>query len=118
MARILEKADIDVLHVDVGCYEAWYKAISTVYAAQEHQMTVVEAVKKSVGIPVIGQGKMFDPVKAEKAVAEQKTDYIALGHQMLADPHWANKVKAGALEDIVPCIGCNECLLSGFSGNP
>lgn len=116
MARILEKSGIDLLHVDVGCYEVWYKAISTVYAIQEHQMPVVEAIKKSVGIPVIGQGKMFDPIRAEKAVAEQKTDYIALGHQMLADPHWANKVKEGALDDIIPCIGCNECLLSGFSG--
>ncbi|WRK52256.1 hypothetical protein SD457_17680 [Coprobacillaceae bacterium CR2/5/TPMF4] len=35
---------------------------------------------------------------------------------MLADPHWVNKVKKNQLEDITPCVGCNECLLSGFSG--
>lgn len=116
MAKILEAANIDALHVDVGCYEAWHKAISTVYEKEEHQMDVVEAVKKTVSIPVLGQGKMFDPVKAEKAIAEGKTDYIVLAHQMLADPAWANKVKEGNIMDIVPCIGCNECLLSGFSG--
>jgi len=43
-------------------------------------------------------------------------DYVGLGHQMLADPHWSNKAQAGKNEDIIPCIGCNECLHSGFSG--
>lgn len=116
MAKILEAANVDALHVDVGCYEAWHKAISTVYEKEEHQMDVVEAVKNIVALPVLGQGKMFDPEKAEKALIEGKTDYIVLGHQMLADPSWANKVKAGNTMDIVPCIGCNECLLAGFSG--
>lgn len=116
MARILDKANIDLLHVDVGCYEAWYKAITTVYAPEAHQMPIVEAVKQVVKHPVIGQGKLCDPAKAESAVAQQKLDYIALAHQLLADPSWPNKVKAGTVEDIVPCIGCNECLLGGFSG--
>ncbi|HEX3078098.1 MAG TPA: NAD(P)/FAD-dependent oxidoreductase [Lachnospiraceae bacterium] len=116
MAKILEAANVDALHVDVGCYEAWHKAISTVYEKEEHQMDVVEAVKRIVNVPVLGQGKMFDPAKAENAVVTGKTDYIVLGHQMLADPAWANKVKAGDTMDIVPCIGCNECLLAGFSG--
>jgi len=116
MTKILEAANVDALHVDVGCYEAWNKAISTVYEKEGHQMDVVEAVKKIVSLPVLGQGKMFDPERAEKAVVEGKVDYIVLGHQMLADPDWANKVKAGDTMDIVPCIGCNECLLAGFSG--
>ncbi|HEX3023135.1 MAG TPA: NAD(P)/FAD-dependent oxidoreductase [Lachnospiraceae bacterium] len=116
MAKILEAANVDALHVDVGCYEAWHKAISTVYEKEEHQLDVVEAVKRLVNVPVLGQGKMFDPAKAESAVVKGKTDYIVLGHQMLADPAWANKVKAGDTMDIVPCIGCNECLLAGFSG--
>ncbi len=116
MAKILEEANIDALHVDVGCYEAWYKAISTVYEKEAHQMDVVEAVKKKVQLPILGQGKMFDPEKAENAVADGKTDYIVLAHQMLADPAWANKVRTGNTMDIIPCIGCNECLLAGFSG--
>lgn len=116
MAKILDNTDIDLLHVDVGCYEAWYKAISTVYAPQGHQLPVVEAVKKIVRHPVIGQGKLFDPALAEKALEENKFDYVALAHQMLADPQWPNKVREGRQEDIVPCIGCNECLLAGFSG--
>lgn len=116
MAKILDASEVDALHVDVGCYEAWYKAISTVYAAHGHQLPVVEAVKKTVKKPVLGQGKMFDPEDASRAVAEERLDYVVLAHQMLADPQWPNKVQEGRLDDIVPCLGCNECLLAGFSG--
>lgn len=117
MAKILEEAGVNALHVDVGCYEAWYKAISTVYQAEGHQIPIFEAVKKTVSVPVIGQGKLFDPKLAESVLQENKTDFVALGHQMLSDPAWPNKVKSGETYDIVPCIGCNECLKNGFSGN-
>ena len=31
IARLLEKAGADALHVDTGCYEVWYRQIPTVY---------------------------------------------------------------------------------------
>lgn len=116
MAKILVNANIDALHVDVGCYEAWYKAISTVYAKEGHQLDIVKAIKENVSIPVLGQGKLFDPNKAAEAVNEGILDYVVLAHQMLADPQWANKIKQNQIDEIRPCIGCNECLLAGFSG--
>jgi len=116
MAKIFEEAGADALHVDVGCYEAWYKAISTVYSDPAHQIDASSAVKAAVSIPVLGHGKLFDPALAEKAVADEKLDYVGLAHQLLADPAWPNKVKEGRTYDITPCIGCNECLLAGFSG--
>ena len=36
---------------------------------------------------------------------------MALARYLLADPDWANKVKEGRPEDIIPCLGCHEgCL--------
>ena len=116
MAKILEGAGVDALHVDVGCYEAWYKAISTVYAPQGHQLPVVRAIKDVVSVPVLGQGKLFDPAKASQVLEDGVLDEVVLAHQMLADPFWPKKVESGHFDDIRPCIGCNECLLSGFSG--
>lgn len=116
MAKILEGAGVDALHVDVGCYEAWYKAISTIYAPQGHQLPVVRAIKDVVSVPVLGQGKLFNPAEASQALEAGVLDEVVLAHQMLADPFWPKKVESGHFDDIRPCIGCNECLLSGFSG--
>lgn len=113
IAKLLEKAGADALHVDTGCYEVWYRQIPTVYEKPGCQLFAAEAVKAAVSIPVIAQGKLNHPELAEKIVADGNADLIAIGHQSLADPQWANKVKNGELDEIIPCIGCNNCLHMG-----
>ena len=116
MAKILEKAGVDALHVDTGCYEEWFQAITTVYSDYGHKLDVQKAIKEVVSVPVLGDGKLTDPKLAAKVIEEETLDYVGLAHQLLADPNWPNKVKKGNIEDITPCVGCNECLLAGFSG--
>ena len=116
MAKILEKAGVDALHVDTGCYEEWFQAITTVYSKPGFKLDVQKAIKDVVSVPVLGDGNLKDPEVAKKAIEDGILDYVGLAHQMLADPYWPKKVKAGHPEDIAPCVGCNECLLSGFSG--
>ena len=116
MAKILEKAGVDALHVDTGCYEEWYQAITTVYSNDGHKLDVQKAIKEVVSIPVLGDGKLLKPELAKEVVENGPLDYVGMGHQLLADPYWPTKVKKGQDEDIAPCVGCNECLLAGFSG--
>ena len=116
MAKILEKAGVDALHVDTGCYEEWFQAITTVYSKEGYKLDVQKAIKDVVSVPVLGDGNLKDPEVAKKAVEDGILDYVGLAHQMLADPYWPKKVKAHHEEDIAPCVGCNECLLAGFSG--
>lgn len=116
MAKILEKANVSALHIDTGCYEEWFQAITTVYSKDGHKEDVQKAIKEVVHIPVLGDGKYFKPELAKKVIADGTLDYVGMGHQMLADPYWPTKVKSGHTEDITPCVGCNECLLAGFSG--
>lgn len=113
IAKILEAAGADALHVDTGCYEVWYRQIPTVYEKPKCQVFAAEAVKKAVKIPVIAQGKLNNPKDAEDVVASGQADLIALGHQSLADPYWVRKVTNGEFDEIVPCIGCNHCLHMG-----
>jgi 2,4-dienoyl-CoA reductase-like NADH-dependent reductase (Old Yellow Enzyme family)/thioredoxin reductase len=66
-------------------------------------------IKREVGIPVIGVGKIRDPWFAEKALAEGQVDFIALGRTLIADPAWPNKAFAGTTRQIRRCISCNRC---------
>lgn len=116
IAKLLEKWGAHALHVDTGCYEVWYRQIPTVYQSEGCQLFAAEAVKKAVNIPVITQGKLNRPEFAEKVLEEGKADFIALGHQHIADPDFVKKVAEHRTEDIRPCIGCNECLRLGHLG--
>ena len=118
MAKFLENLGVSALHVDIGCHACWQNAIPTIYQEPALHEKYIQAIKKEVSIPVIGHGKMGYPEVAEKIVSEGIADFVALGHYLLADPEWVNKVKENRAEDIVPCIGCNECMFSILSGEP
>ena len=116
MAKMFEAAGVDALHIDYGCYEAWYNAIPTVYQSDATQIHFAKQVRAAVNIPVLSQGKLGQPATAEKALEDGCADFIGQGHAMLCDPYWVDKVEKGMSYDIVPCIGCNECLFGAFEG--
>jgi len=66
------------------------------------------AVKEVVNIPVIGVGRIT-PEVGERAIREGKADLVGIARGLLADPQLPNKVAAGQVEDIVPCITCLAC---------
>ncbi|WP_199700354.1 NAD(P)/FAD-dependent oxidoreductase [Galactobacter valiniphilus] len=70
-------------------------------------------IKKHVSVPVIAVGRMLPDV-AEKAIKDGKTDFAAMGRQLLADPELPNKLAAGKPETVRPCINCYLCVGESF----
>ncbi len=70
-------------------------------------------VKKHVSVPVISVGRML-PEIAEKAIADGRIDFAAMGRQLLADPELVNKIAAGEPERVRPCINCYVCVQENF----
>jgi len=119
MARILEEAGFDALHVDAGCYDSWYWPHPPTYQEPGAMIDMAAQAKKVVNIPVTGVGKLNDPTLAERVIAEGKADLVALGKGLLADPLWLQKVAAGQPERIRPCIGCHDaCMGRIIRGKP
>lgn len=117
MCRMLEKMGADAIMVDGGSFPTrWNRCIPTVYEEDGFSIDLARQVREAVSIPVIGQNKMNDPARAAKALEEGLCDLVALGHGLLADPEWVNKVRRGQSDTIRPCIGCNECFLAICSG--
>jgi len=69
---------------------------------------LAKEIKSVVDVPVISGGLISDPNIAEKAVKEGIVDAVFLGRQLIADPEWPKKVREGRLEDIRPCLACND----------
>ena len=111
LARRLEQAGVDALHVDGGCYEVWNRVIPSMYEEPACQISLAEAVGAVVKLPIIAHGKLGNPAVAQRVIEEGKADFVALGRPLLADPQWAKKVKEGRSDDIRPCIACNEVCL-------
>ena len=114
IARKLEAAGVDALDVDAGCYETWHWPHPPTTQPPGCMVDMAAMVKEVVKIPVMAVGKLGYPKLAEEVLERGKADFIILGRALLADPDWPNKVKAGQLEDIRPCLGDHECLKRGM----
>jgi 2,4-dienoyl-CoA reductase-like NADH-dependent reductase (Old Yellow Enzyme family)/NADPH-dependent 2,4-dienoyl-CoA reductase/sulfur reductase-like enzyme len=75
-----------------------------------HNVPMAAVIRRRVNIPVLVAGRLnIDLEQADRYVAEGSCDLIGLGRSIIADPELPNKVRRGALLDIRPCIGINEC---------
>lgn len=108
VARALEKAGIDVIHVSGGNHHQMHHQVSPLYVASAHNVWAADAIKQAVGIPVIASGSLNTPDLAESVLADGKGDFVGLGRVLFADPQFPAKAEAGISEDIVPCIRCND----------
>jgi 2,4-dienoyl-CoA reductase-like NADH-dependent reductase (Old Yellow Enzyme family) len=111
VVKTLGERGIDYVHLSDGSYEALK------YFFPEKDGTMLEPAEsfKSVlpdGVPVICVS-IHDPAKSAAAIRTGRIDMVSLGRQMLADPDYANKVRAG--EKYTKCARCNECLSACFA---
>ncbi|MBU7024300.1 MAG: FAD-dependent oxidoreductase, partial [Theionarchaea archaeon] len=67
-------------------------------------------VKEVVDVPVIGVGRINDPLTAEQALSEGKLDLVGMARALLADPELPKKAQEGRIKDIRKCVACNQCL--------
>lgn len=111
LVKLLEEAGVDCFDVSAGIYDS----IEWIYTLQGVSpgslISLAETVKKNTSKPVIGVSRLgWDLKYAEKILKENKVDLVAIGRSLLADPHLPKKYFLGKVDEIVPCIACNECV--------
>ncbi|MBQ3004518.1 MAG: FAD-dependent oxidoreductase, partial [Clostridia bacterium] len=127
----LVKAGVDMFDVDLGCYDNWFLPhppgsmppgcfLDIAKIAKEYFEKNNIISNAGLPVPVVAVGKLGYPDLAEKALRDEKCDMIMLGRPLLADPEWPNKARTGKVDEIRPCIGCQEACLNEFveGGHP
>jgi 2,4-dienoyl-CoA reductase-like NADH-dependent reductase (Old Yellow Enzyme family)/thioredoxin reductase len=115
VAKALEKAGVDVLHISGGNHHQMAHQVTPMCLPPAYNTWAAETIKKEVSIPVIASGSINTPDIAEEILETGKADFVALGRPLFADPYFPQKAKDGKPEDIAPCIRCNDgCLERSF----
>jgi len=117
MARMLEAAGFDALHVDAGCYESWYWPHPPIHQQHGCMVDMAARVKEVVTVPVIAVGRLDVPALAYQVIEEKKADMVALGRGLLADPQWVSKVRSNQVERIRPCVACYDGCFARYEGH-
>lgn len=116
LCRRLESVGVDVIHASGGHHAGMEYEVSPWYMPRALHRWGWEQIKSAVSIPVIGSGSIVAPDVAADIVGSGSADFVSLGRPLLADPDWARKTQEGRVQDIAPCIRCNDgCLHRGLN---
>lgn len=111
IAQILEATGrVDYLSVDTSLEpHQGHLMCAPMYAPSGYMVYAAAAIKEVVEhMPVLTAGRIIDPVHAERILADGQADLIGMTRAQIADPQFANKARAGRLDDIRSCLGDNE----------
>lgn len=110
-AMMLEKAGIDA--ITVSAYHDTSMGVnhseSNIPHTPERIVANATAIKKCLKVPVITSGRI-ELESGNKHIAAGNFDLMGMGRKILADPDLPNKVIAGQLKDIRPCVYCYCCV--------
>ena len=110
IARHLESIGVDAINVSCANYARFETIIEPVTFEQGWRAYLAEAVKKEVNVPVIAVGVIREPAFADALIEAGKTDFVALGRGLIADPNWCTKAAGGRDAEIRRCISCLYCI--------
>ncbi|MFP3863462.1 FAD-dependent oxidoreductase [Pseudomonas capeferrum] len=115
VAKLAEASGADA--ISVSAYAATTSGVAFTQAPLVQKpagfLEWTAAIKQCVNVPVIAVGRI-EPEVGEQAIATGQCDYIAMGRKLLADPELPNKLAAGQLQAVRPCIYCYVCVSQIF----
>ena len=116
-AKLLD-GKVDLIHVTSGTFHVPstnQHMIPNGFLPEGCNVYLAEAIKKAMKhTPVVTVGALGNPDLMESILAEGRADMVALGRPLLADPDLPNKLKAGRVEDVYPCLRCMACISESF----
>jgi len=116
IARELEQAGADAFDMQVGWHESRVPTID-MSVPQGAFAYLAREVKKELAVPVMVTNRITNPVIADELLQNGSADFICMGRPLIADPELPNKAREGRLEEIRPCIACNQgCFDSVLKG--
>ena len=73
-------------------------------------LAYAEAIKKA-GVKIITcpSAGFHSPIQNDEFIASGKTDMVGMTTPLFADPELVRKLAEGRADDIVPCVGCENC---------
>jgi 2,4-dienoyl-CoA reductase-like NADH-dependent reductase (Old Yellow Enzyme family) len=113
IAKIVERAGIDVLHVSCVVDATFNPGIPHVFDKDTQPdflkdypfdscIPIAGKIKPHVKVPVIGVGEVRDGHLVKKVMEDNMCDMLGIGRGLLADPFFIQKILEGRDDEIIP----------------
>jgi 2,4-dienoyl-CoA reductase-like NADH-dependent reductase (Old Yellow Enzyme family)/pyruvate/2-oxoglutarate dehydrogenase complex dihydrolipoamide dehydrogenase (E3) component len=114
---ILEQAgEIDYIHGSRGSYYSQTNMITTMeYPLGAMLPSSGKVVKGARRIPrILVAGRVRTLEEADQLLRDDAADLIVMNRALIADPALVNKTRDGRIDQVRPCIACNQGCVGGM----
>lgn len=111
-----KEAGVDVLDVSRGNFSsaAIKYEVPPVDLPRGFNVDNASKIREATGMLTIAVGRINDPEQADEIIRNNRADMVVIGRAQLADAEFCNKAKAGNVDDIIRCVGCNQGCYDAF----
>lgn len=104
-----ERKLMDYVTVGTGGYFDFTRLIPSFLYGDMQGPPLAETIKKHLTHAMLqAESRIKTPVRGEQVIAGGQADMVSLVRGQIADPHLAGKTLEGRLDEIRPCISCNQ----------
>lgn len=103
LVEVLSEKKLDYLHISTADF--WGSSMRDSKDLEARTLLIIK--KLGTSIPIIGVGGIRTPEQAEKAM-KTGISLVALGRELLIEPHWQLKIKSGAADKIETELDLNR----------
>ncbi|WP_199688206.1 NAD-binding protein [Noviherbaspirillum sedimenti] len=108
-AQLLEaRGLVDFVNVSQGSYHAFDKMIGGMHEPSGYELPLSRSVTRALSVPRIVVGRIRTLEEADQIIRDGDADLVAMTRATIADPMLVRKTVEGKVDQVRPCIGCNQ----------
>ena len=116
VALMLEQRDlIDYVNVSVGNYNSYTKMVGGMHEPVGYELPTSVPITRQVKSPTMVVGRFRTLEECDQVIRAGDADMVGLVRAMIADPDLVNKSLSGQVDQVRPCIGCNQACVAQVS---
>lgn len=113
-AHLESEGLIDFLDITYSDYFLMPGMAHTMAFPSGYQLAINEPIAAAVSVPRLVTGRYRTLEEAEQVLREGQADMVSLVRAQIADPELVRKTREGRVEDVRPCIACNQGCVGGL----
>ncbi len=113
-AHLQQEGLIDFLDITFSDYFLMSAMSATMAVPSGYQLPLNEVISKAVSVPRMVTGRYRTLEEAEQVLRDGQADLVSLVRAQIADPYLVKKTRQGRVEDVRPCIACNQGCVGGL----
>lgn len=110
---------VDFVHLAIG-HSATFRRSTGIAPPPPTPRNAVAALTGpfKLGVPLLATTRIVEPADADALIASGAADAVGMTRALITDPDLPRKVRAGRLDSVVRCIGCNACIAHYHAETP